>query len=174
MAEKRVTPKRRAGRPSKRVQQGIEALYASQDHPDDTGGTLYEDKEDRPDDLTAIFGGDARMETGKVDFPVKKIVRGSRKGRKEKNEDETKFRKRTSSISRLKNDPVNLDPVKVYLREMGEASLLSTKEEVKISKTIEQGDKQVQNALLSLPVALSFLKDLTLKLKACEISITAI
>ncbi|MEA1933216.1 MAG: RNA polymerase sigma factor RpoD [Thermodesulfobacteriota bacterium] len=174
MAEKRVTPKRRAGRPSKRVQQGLKALYASQDHPDDTGGTLYEDKEDRPDDLTAIFGGNARGETGKVDFPVKKIVRGSGKGRKEKNEDETKFRKRTSSISRLKSEPVNLDPVKVYLREMGEASLLSTKKEVKISKTIEQGDKQVQNALLSLPVALSFLKDLTLKLKACEISITAI
>ncbi|MCK5323837.1 MAG: hypothetical protein KAJ45_06805, partial [Desulfobulbaceae bacterium] len=98
MAEKRVTPKRRAGRPSKRVQQGIEALYASQDQPDDTG-TLYEDKEDRPDDLTAIFGGDARMETGNADFTVKKIVRRSVKGRKEKNEDETKFRKRTSSIS---------------------------------------------------------------------------
>ncbi len=173
MVEKRVIRKRRAGRPSKRVQQGIEALYASQDHPDDTG-TLYQDKDDRPDDLTTIFGGDATLETGNADFTVKKIARRSVKGRKEKNENETKFRKRKSSISGLKSDPVNLDPVKVYLREMGEASLLSTKEEVKISKTIEQGGKQVQNALLSLPVALSFLKDLALKLKAGEISITAI
>ena len=173
MDEKRVILKRRAGRPSKRVQQGIEALYASQDHSDDTG-TLYEDKEDRPDDLTAIFGRDATRETGKPDFTVKKIARRSVKGRKEKNKDETKFRKRTSSISGPKSEPVNLDPVKVYLREMGEASLLSTKEEVKISKTIEQGDKQIQNAILSLPVALSFLKDLALKLKADEISITAI
>ncbi|MEA2084908.1 MAG: RNA polymerase sigma factor RpoD [Thermodesulfobacteriota bacterium] len=171
MVEKRVTKKRRAGRPSKRVRQGIEALYASQDHSDDTGAP-HKDKEDRPDDLTAMFERDAFRETGKADSTVKKISRGSVKAGEE--DDEAPSRKRTSLFSEQKGEPVNLDPVKVYLREMGTASLLSVKEEVEISKRIEQGEKQVRNALLSLPVALSFLKDLALKLRAGEISIIAI
>ena len=45
-----------------------------------------------------------------------------------------------------------LDPVKAYLREMGAVSLLNSKEETVIAKRIEEGDRQVQRALFSVPM----------------------
>ena len=45
-----------------------------------------------------------------------------------------------------------IDPVKAYLREMGAVALLNPKEETVIAKRIEEGDRQVQRALLSVPM----------------------
>ncbi len=48
-----------------------------------------------------------------------------------------------------------LDPVKAYLREMGAVPLLSSAEETAIAKRIEEGDRQVQRALFSLPMTIN-------------------
>ena len=54
----------------------------------------------------------------------------------------------------------DLDPVKAYLREMGAVALLSSEEETAIAKRIEEGDRQVQRALFSLPIAIKKLLEL--------------
>ncbi|HOD36662.1 MAG TPA: RNA polymerase sigma factor RpoD [Syntrophales bacterium] len=41
------------------------------------------------------------------------------------------------------------DPVKMYLREMGLVSLLNREEEVEIAKRIEEGEKEIQDAIFS-------------------------
>ena len=53
--------------------------------------------------------------------------------------------------------PDTLDPVKSYLREMGAVPLLSAATETEIAVRIERGEKQVQSALLSLPMAMPML-----------------
>jgi len=44
------------------------------------------------------------------------------------------------------------DPVRMYLKEMGQVSLLTREGEVEIAKRIEQGRKQVLEAILNTPV----------------------
>ncbi len=51
-----------------------------------------------------------------------------------------------------------LDPVKAYLREMGAVALLNSEEETKIAIRIEQGEKQIQRAVLGVPASLKTLK----------------
>ena len=68
-------------------------------------------------------------------------------------------RKRCSRkpLPSLKEAGTKLDPVKAYLREMGAVALLSSEEETKIAKRIEQGDRQIQRAVLAVPTALASL-----------------
>ncbi len=47
------------------------------------------------------------------------------------------------------------DPVRLYLKEMGTVSLLTREGEVEIAKRIEEGQKQVINAILNCPVTTS-------------------
>lgn len=67
--------------------------------------------------------------------------------------------------SRLSGAESSIDPVKAYLREMGAVSLLSPAEEVEIAKRLEQSEKQIQNAVLALPLALTALKNIAGKLR---------
>ncbi|MBI5529296.1 MAG: RNA polymerase sigma factor RpoD [Deltaproteobacteria bacterium] len=46
------------------------------------------------------------------------------------------------------------DPVRMYLRKMGSVSLLTREGEVDIAKRIEEGDKQVFNAVIRTPIAI--------------------
>jgi RNA polymerase primary sigma factor len=46
------------------------------------------------------------------------------------------------------------DPVRMYLRKMGSVSLLTREGEVDIAKRIEDGDKQVFNAVIRTPIAI--------------------
>jgi len=52
------------------------------------------------------------------------------------------------------------DPVKVYLREMGRVSLLSKQQEVTLSKQIEKGHWQVQEAIFETPLAIAEIRKL--------------
>lgn len=173
MAKRRVRQKIRAGQPAKRAQQEIKALRASRDQMNATD-TLYKDEAKRPDDLTTMFEGNTPGETAAADSTLNDKTKKAMKA-EEYEYDKAPSRKRVPVTPAPKSgELVNLDPVKVYLREMGAASLLSVKEEVTIAKKIEQGERQVQDALLSLPIALSFLKELALKLRAGETSIITI
>jgi len=62
------------------------------------------------------------------------------------------------------------DPVRMYLQEMGAVSLLTREQEVEIAKQIESGEKEVREQVLSLPFTLSYLFELTERIKAGEIS----
>ena len=48
----------------------------------------------------------------------------------------------------------SIDPVYMYLREMGSVSLLTREGEVEIAKRIEQGEKEVINAVLDSPLTI--------------------
>src|SRR4030066_898260 len=47
-----------------------------------------------------------------------------------------------------------VDPVYMYLREMGSVSLLTREGEVEIAKRIEEGEKEVINAVLDSPLTI--------------------
>ena len=47
-----------------------------------------------------------------------------------------------------------VDPVLMYLREMGSVPLLAREEEIEIAKRIEEGEKEVIDAVLSSPLAI--------------------
>lgn len=46
------------------------------------------------------------------------------------------------------------DPMRIYMREMGSANLLTREEEIKIAKRIEHGNKQCNEAALSCPLSI--------------------
>ena len=50
------------------------------------------------------------------------------------------------------------DPAKLYLREMGRVPLLSKKEEIHLSKKIEEGQCIIEEAILGVPIAISEVK----------------
>ena len=57
-----------------------------------------------------------------------------------------------------------LDPVKVYLQEMGSVALLSSDEETEIAKNIEEGEKLIQDTLLVTPQAIDYLREVADKI----------
>ncbi len=60
------------------------------------------------------------------------------------------------------------DPVRLYLKEMGNFQLLSREREVEIAKRIEAGEQEVEEEVLKSPVTLDFLIDLGDRIEAGE------
>ncbi len=54
----------------------------------------------------------------------------------------------------------SVDPMNIYLREMGNLTLLSHNEEIQLARMIEEGESRVQNAILRLTLGISALTDL--------------
>lgn len=52
------------------------------------------------------------------------------------------------------------DPVKLYLREMGRVPLLSKEAEIRLSKSIEQGQRIIEETIFRMPIAISEVKKL--------------
>ena len=62
------------------------------------------------------------------------------------------------------------DPVRLYLKEMGTVSLLTREGEVEIAKRIEEGEKEVLQALLEVPVTLKEIMILVNRLEQEKLS----
>lgn len=58
-----------------------------------------------------------------------------------------------------------VDPVKVYLQEMGTVPLLSAEDEVAVAREIERGEKIIQDALITAPPVITYLEDLAEKIR---------
>jgi len=75
---------------------------------------------------------------------------------------------RRKGRDRRKNDArrvgTSIDPMNIYLREMGSQSLLSHEEEVELARMIEEGETRVQHAVLRVTPGISALNDLADKL----------
>ena len=63
------------------------------------------------------------------------------------------------------------DPVKMYLREMGLVSLLSREGEVEIAKKIEEGDKEIMDAVFSVVASVKDVVDIGARLRSGDIRI---
>src|SRR6202165_1358726 len=61
---------------------------------------------------------------------------------------------------------VSSDPVRPYMKEMGNVQLLSREQEVEIAKRIEAGEQEVEEEVLKSPVTLDFLIDLGERIEA--------
>lgn len=55
------------------------------------------------------------------------------------------------------NDIRNNDPVRIYMREMGNIELLNRKGEIEIAKKIEEGTKEIMAAIVYLPGAVDYI-----------------
>jgi len=87
----------------------------------------------------------------------------------EKEEKENKFyqgleKSRDGFDSEIPSPGKLKDPVIMYLREMGNTSLLSREEEVEIAKRIEEGKQEVINEVLNTPIAYKEISILSEKL----------
>jgi RNA polymerase primary sigma factor len=60
------------------------------------------------------------------------------------------------------------DPVRLYLREMGNFPVLSREQEVEIAKRIEAGENEVEDQILRSPVTLDFVIELGARVEAGE------
>jgi RNA polymerase primary sigma factor len=60
------------------------------------------------------------------------------------------------------------DPVRLYLKEMGNFQLLSREQEVEIAKRIETGEYEVEDEVLRSPVALDFVLEMGERVEAGE------
>lgn len=64
-----------------------------------------------------------------------------------------------------------VDPMSIYLREMGTLTLLSHEEELELARMMEEGLLQVQNAVLSTPLAIPALQQVAEELRADNMKI---
>jgi len=63
------------------------------------------------------------------------------------------------------------DPVRMYLRKMGSVSLLTREGEVEIAKRIEEGEKEVLQAVLSSPIAIREILEMGERLKKGKVRV---
>ncbi len=78
--------------------------------------------------------------------------------------DRRKMDRRRPVRSASKQNRHSVDPMNIYLREMGSLTLLSHEEELKLARMMEEGKRRVQNAVLSTPLSIPALKEI-----ACEV-----
>ncbi|MGC8578552.1 MAG: RNA polymerase sigma factor RpoD [bacterium] len=105
-----------------------------------------------PDQINEVMNMFGELDIEVVDSNKNIKVQQSYKVQEEEEEEEAK------SYERLN------DPIKLYLREMGNMPLLTREWEVGIAKAIEEGRKKVFNALLSSPVTMKEIKEVQDKL----------
>ncbi len=63
------------------------------------------------------------------------------------------------------------DPVKMYLREMGVVSLLNREGEIEIAKRIEEGEREVMEAVFSVAISVKDVLDIAKKLRSEDLRI---
>ena len=80
----------------------------------------------------------------------------------------------TEENDKISKSRASIDPMNIYLREMGTLTLLSHEEELKLAKMMEDGKLRVQNAVLTAPFAIPALLEVVKGLetnqeKICQI-----
>jgi len=81
-------------------------------------------------------------------------------------------RKHPSSTNReVRDDAGSIDPVRVYLREMGQVSLLTREGEVEIAKRIEAAQRDRVLAVIRSPMSVRAIMDLAEQLKAHQVEL---
>ena len=69
-------------------------------------------------------------------------------------EDRRRASRQTDESARTSKSEAFVDPMNIYLREMGTLTLLSHKEELKLAKMMEEGKRRVQTVVLKTPLAI--------------------
>jgi RNA polymerase primary sigma factor len=118
------------------------------------------------DDLTDMYGSE---DDGPEHLP--EDVQSDRRVQKEENRrfgstgDRRKGDRRRISRSSGKEGKHSVDPMNIYLREMGSLTLLSHEEELKLAKKMEDGRKRIQRAAFTTSLAIPAIKQIAADLK---------
>ena len=122
---------------------------------------MYEvsgEESDELDDLTGIYGEEEKDKPSVEDAGEEHGAFEGTDQRKSKNTSHRKGEKRRLSRNSGKDSKHSVDPMNIYLREMGSLTLLSHEEELKLAQSMEHGKRRVQYAVLSTPLAIPALK----------------
>ena len=128
-------------------------------------------------DLTGIFetgekvNPDPDMGDAPILVPLPQTIQFDR--RKKKTESRRKKSDRRSGADR-RSSGTSIDPMNIYLKEMGNLTLLSHEEEVALAQLIEQGEARVQRAVFRLPIGLEVLNDIADGLRSEKIRISSV
>ncbi len=120
---------------------------------------------DRLDDVMSLFG-ELDIEVVDSERPVTPPKGDEPEQTSGNLEDEEEFE--AGAVGRTS------DPVRMYLREMGQVSLLTREGEVEIAKRIEEGEAQVTRVVLKTPIAFREVVSLGEKLAKGQINVAEI
>ncbi len=89
-------------------------------------------------------------------------------------EDRRRASRHTDESGKASKSPSYVDPMNIYLREMGTLTLLNHEEELKLAKMMEEGKRRVQDVVLQTPLAIPALLEVVKGLdgnneKICQI-----
>ena len=142
----------------------------------DKGHITYQElNDDLPDDIISpveiddLFQMFEDLNIKVVSEPVGRQVEKSKKSEKAALQD--KEEKGDSGGIEEEFTTKTYDPVKMYLREMGLASLLSREGEVELAKRIESGENQVLNALIRCRIGVEYITALGWDLEAGRLKV---
>ncbi|RPH43859.1 MAG: sigma-70 family RNA polymerase sigma factor, partial [Desulfobulbaceae bacterium] len=93
-------------------------------------------------------------------FPEDRRARGTDR-RESSFSDRRKGDRRRISRNPSKDGTHSIDPMNIYLREMGALTLLSHEEELKLAKMMEEGKRRIQNAVFKTPLAIPALVEVS-------------
>jgi RNA polymerase primary sigma factor len=137
--------------------------------PDDEDASIYE--------LTGIYKTDD--EAIPVELPEEFSEEGSispdlGERRSGPLNDQRKSDRRRTSRGTGKDSSHSIDPMNIYLREMGSLTLLSHEEELRLAKMMEEGKRRVQDAAFRTPLAIPALVEIARDLGASKEKICGI
>ncbi|MHB8791217.1 MAG: sigma-70 family RNA polymerase sigma factor [Desulfobulbaceae bacterium] len=140
-------------------------------------GVQGEEGEEFPEfpDLTGIFEAGGEVDPVAEEDPLLASIPDEVPFDRRKNVASEGRRKvdRRSGVDRRQVSS-SIDPMNIYLKEMGNLTLLSHEEEVALAQLVEQGEMRVQQAVLSLKPGIDVLKDLAEGLKSEKIKIGSV
>ncbi|HIQ37819.1 MAG TPA: sigma-70 family RNA polymerase sigma factor [Desulfocapsa sulfexigens] len=139
-------------------------------------GKMKEDGADHADesvlDLTGIFESGEQVRSVGLPDGVDDDRRNPRIGDRRKGfftDRRTGQRRLARSTKRGVGHSV--DPMSIYLREMGTLTLLTHEEELELARMMEEGLLQVQSAVLATPLAIEALQEIAAELRADSVKI---
>lgn len=100
-------------------------------------------------------------------FPEDRRARGTDR-RESSFSDRRKGDRRRISRNPSKDGTHSIDPMNIYLREMGSLTLLSHEEELKLAKMMEEGKRRIQNAVCKTPLAIPALVEVSKDLEVSK------
>lgn len=164
-------PKKLTRVPQKKSAESREPTVPRSDQP--AAGGLASDSEALADDaqgeLDPVISllGAADVETGDVVEPDSRAeIEDGAPSPPTAKKDDTFGEEQPPVVDPLIGD--TSDPVRMYLQEMGNISLLSREEEVAIAKEIEAGEKRVREEVFDTPLAAQYVLELGDRLKQDE------
>ncbi|AZP36181.1 RNA polymerase sigma factor RpoD [Candidatus Annandia adelgestsuga] len=79
--------------------------------------------------------------------------------------------KKINNINYDKRRKYNIDPVNLYMKEMGNISLLNRSEEIRVSKKLEDGNNKIYDTIIRFPNTIIYLINIFNKIKNKKIKI---